>query len=125
MGNFIRTHCVWLKCICPCVFKKPKPETGLPIPEIVSFPTLGRPLPPEPVPTPPFAERCRTYLALYDYSARTPEDLSFEAGERLEVTDQSLDNWWLARSLKRGEEGRQGYIPSNYVALDCSIEAQP
>lgn len=125
MGNFIRTHCVWLKCICPCVFKKPKPETGLPIPEIVSFPTLGRPLPPDPVPTPPFAERCRTYLALYDYSARTPEDLSFEAGERLEVTDQSLDNWWLARSLKRGEEGRQGYIPSNYVALDCSIEAQP
>uniref|UniRef100_UPI00398F0612 tyrosine-protein kinase FRK n=1 Tax=Pristiophorus japonicus TaxID=55135 RepID=UPI00398F0612 len=120
MGNFIRTHCVWLRCICPCVFDKSKPKDS----EFrtVSDVTLSRPLPPQPAPQ--SSDQHRIYVALYDYSARTPEDLSFEAGERLEVTDQSLDNWWLARSLKQGA-GRQGYIPSNYVALDRSIEAEP
>ncbi|GCC28779.1 tyrosine-protein kinase FRK [Chiloscyllium punctatum] len=117
MGNFIRTHCACLRCICPCVFKPVKlkdPDRSL----SPSEPTLPRPPPPEPV-----LQR-KIYVALYDYSARTPEDLSFEAGEMLEVTDQSLDNWWLARSLWR-DDNKQGYIPSNYVALDCSIEAQP
>ncbi|XP_072107719.1 tyrosine-protein kinase FRK [Mobula birostris] len=126
MGNFIRTHCVWLKCICPCVFKKPKPnESELAVTVASGNATLSRPLPMEPAQkTSTIGDKRIIYVALYDYSARTSEDLSFEAGERLEVIDQSLDNWWLARSLKRGR-GRQGYIPSNYVAPDRSIEAEP
>ncbi|XP_072913535.1 tyrosine-protein kinase FRK [Hemitrygon akajei] len=125
MGNFIRTHCVWLKCICPCVFKKPKPnEPELPVTAVRSNAPFSRPLPAEPAQKLSIPDKRKIYVALYDYSARTPEDLSFETGERLEVIDQSLDNWWLARSLKRGD-GRQGYIPSNYVALDCSIQAEP
>nr|DAC81822.1 TPA_exp: Frk [Scyliorhinus canicula] len=117
MGNFIRTCCVCFKCICPCLFDKPKPEGPGRVSENTPT-TLSRPLPPEPA-----LPQRKIYVALYDYSARTPEDLSFEAGEKLEVTDQSLDNWWLAHSLWRGD-GRQGYIPSNYVALDSSIEAE-
>ncbi|XP_059837432.1 tyrosine-protein kinase SRK2 [Hypanus sabinus] len=125
MGNFIRTRCVWLKCICPCVFKKPKTtEPELPVTAVRSTVTFPRPLPAEPAQALSVPDRRKIYVALYDYSARTPEDLSFEMGERLEVIDQSLHNWWLARSLKRGDD-RQGYIPSNYVALDRSIEAEP
>ncbi|XP_041043965.1 tyrosine-protein kinase SRK2 [Carcharodon carcharias] len=117
MGNFIRTHCVCFRRFCPCVFHTPKPKESDRVVEN-NMPTLPQHLPPKAL------LQHKVYVALYDYSARTPEDLSFEAGEMLEVTDQSSDNWWLARSLVRGD-GRQGYIPSNYVAPDHSIEAEP
>ncbi|XP_069742917.1 tyrosine-protein kinase FRK [Narcine bancroftii] len=130
MGNFIRIHCVWLECLCPRFFRKYNPKEGelAVVKEVAGQTAAPRQLPPEPQPEPQparrFGEQRRIYVALYEYSARTPEDLSFESGERLEVTDQSLDNWWLAHSLTRGD-GRQGYIPSNYVALERTIEAEP
>uniref|UniRef100_A0A8B9NH71 SH3 domain-containing protein n=1 Tax=Accipiter nisus TaxID=211598 RepID=A0A8B9NH71_9AVES len=57
-------------------------------------------------------------------------DLSFRAGERLEVLDASHEGWWYARLfLPTGSvyPGRklQGYIPANYIAADQSIEAEP
>lgn len=61
--------------------------------------------------------------ALYDYEARTEDDLSFKKGDRMEVTgdNQNMD-WWLARHLTTGLEG---YIPSNYVTKDDnSTESQ-
>jgi fyn-related kinase len=61
-----------------------------------------------------------TYVALYSYSARTAEDLSFIKGENLQIVNNSDGDWWLARSLKTG---RQGYIPSNYVAALSSVKA--
>lgn len=54
------------------------------------------------------------YVALYDYDARTEEDLSFKKGDVLEVNPEDLGNdWWKARSRETGEEG---FVPSNYVA---------
>lgn len=53
----------------------------------------------------------RRYVGLYDYAARTADDLAFNKGDLLFVTDQNGD-WWLAKSDKSGLEG---YIPSNYV----------
>lgn len=35
--------------------------------------------------------------------------------------NNSDGDWWLARSLK---SGREGYIPSNYVAAIESVQAQ-
>ncbi len=62
------------------------------------------------------------YVALYDYDARTDEDLNFKKGEQLEIITDNQGDWWYARSRS---SGRCGYIPSNYVARLKSIEAEP
>ena len=61
------------------------------------------------------------FVALYDYEARTNEDLSFKKSERLQVIDNTDSDWWLAKSLTTYKEG---YIPSNYVAPELSVNAQ-
>uniref|UniRef100_A0A8C4R7N8 Tyrosine-protein kinase n=2 Tax=Eptatretus burgeri TaxID=7764 RepID=A0A8C4R7N8_EPTBU len=60
------------------------------------------------------------FIALYDYEARLPEDLSFKKGERFHIIN-STDDWWEARSL---ETGRTGYVPSNYMAPANSVKAE-
>lgn len=62
------------------------------------------------------------FIALYDYEARTEEDLRFKKGEHLEILDNKSGDWWYARSKKTR---LTGYIPSNYVAKLKSIEAEP
>ncbi|NXH13829.1 HCK kinase, partial [Bucco capensis] len=59
-------------------------------------------------------------LALYDYEAIHPGDLSFQKGERLKVLEEAGE-WWQARSLLTG---REGFIPSNYVARAGSLETE-
>lgn len=91
-----------------------------------------QPLPPhEPVPMPPIPQpeaptssnaSAKIFVALYDYDARTDEDLSFRKGEHLEILNDTQGDWWLARSKSTKQEG---YIPSNYVAKLKSIEAEP
>ncbi|XP_068432660.1 tyrosine-protein kinase FRK [Clinocottus analis] len=65
------------------------------------------------------------YLAQYDYSARTEEDLSFNAGDTLEALDKSHGDWWFAKAVTGVSASKQGYIPANYVALVESIDAEP
>ncbi|XP_018594643.1 tyrosine-protein kinase HCK-like [Scleropages formosus] len=55
-----------------------------------------------------------TAIALYDYEAVHHEDLSFKKGDRLKILQESGE-WWFAASPSTGKEG---YIPSNYVAKD-------
>ena len=62
-----------------------------------------------------------TYISLYDYEARTAEDLSFRKGDRLQIINNQDGDWWQARSLA---SGREGYIPSNYVAPMESIKSK-
>ncbi|KAM6915322.1 tyrosine-protein kinase FRK [Xenentodon cancila] len=83
-------------------------------------PATDRPLPP----SPPKADR-DLYIALYDYSARTEEDISFNAGDTLEALDKSTGDWWLARALTGISACKQGYIPANYVAPVESVDAEP
>ena len=64
----------------------------------------------------------KVFVALYDYDARTDEDLSFKKGEHLEIINDTQGDWWFARSKQTKHEG---YIPSNYVAKLKSIEAEP
>ncbi|XP_004673844.1 PREDICTED: tyrosine-protein kinase FRK [Condylura cristata] len=68
------------------------------------------------------------FVALFDYQARTAEDLSFHAGDKLLILDTSPQGWWFARHLEKRAEGSslqlQGYIPSNYVAEDRSLQAE-
>ncbi len=71
---------------------------------------------------PPGVSGNKVFVALYDYDARTDEDLSFKKGEHLEILNDTQGDWWFARSKATKLEG---YIPSNYVAKLKSIEAEP
>lgn len=62
------------------------------------------------------------FVALYDYEARTVEDLSFKKGEILEIINDTQGDWWYASSRTTKLEG---YIPSNYVAKVKSLESEP
>ena len=87
----------------------------------------GRIIPVPSLPAPPdlqdsLSSTAKVFVALYDYDARTDEDLSFKKGEHLEIINDTQGDWWLARSKATKQEG---YIPSNYVAKLKSIEAEP
>ena len=75
-----------------------------------------------PIPTPdvpvPIADGS-IFVALYDYSARTENELSFVKGEKLRVTSRDNENWWEAESLS---SKKLGWVPSNYVAQDAAVE---
>lgn len=51
-------------------------------------------------------------VALYSYQAQTEGDLSFSAGDRIEVVQKtgSQDDWWTGKV-----NGAQGIFPGNYV----------
>uniref|UniRef100_A0A674NBX7 Tyrosine-protein kinase Yes n=1 Tax=Takifugu rubripes TaxID=31033 RepID=A0A674NBX7_TAKRU len=61
------------------------------------------------------------FIALYEYDARTEDDLSFKKGEKFHIINNTEGDWWEARSL---DTGNSGYIPSNYVAPVDSIQAE-
>uniref|UniRef100_A0A671V189 Tyrosine-protein kinase n=1 Tax=Sparus aurata TaxID=8175 RepID=A0A671V189_SPAAU len=61
------------------------------------------------------------FVALYDYEARTSDDLSFTKGDRFQIINNTEGDWWEARSINTGQKG---YIPSNYVAPADSIQAE-
>ncbi|XP_075460034.1 proto-oncogene tyrosine-protein kinase Yrk-like isoform X2 [Ascaphus truei] len=61
------------------------------------------------------------FIALYDYDARTEDDLAFLKGEKFHIINNSEGDWWEARSLS---SGLTGFIPSNYVAPTDSIQAE-
>lgn len=83
---------------------------------------IRQPMPAIPDPGGESIPGAKIFVALYDYDARTDEDLSFRKGEHLEILNDTQGDWWLARSKKTRQEG---YIPSNYVAKLKSIEAEP
>uniref|UniRef100_A0A8C7YF12 Tyrosine-protein kinase n=1 Tax=Oryzias sinensis TaxID=183150 RepID=A0A8C7YF12_9TELE len=61
------------------------------------------------------------FVALYDYEARTSDDLTFKKGDRFQIINNTEGDWWEARSITTG---KKGYIPSNYVAPADSIQAE-
>ncbi|KAL2825005.1 hypothetical protein BDW59DRAFT_75987 [Aspergillus cavernicola] len=75
-----------------------------------------KPAPPPPKPKPSrFSASVETVTALYDYEAQAHGDLSFSAGEVIEIT-QRTDNqneWWSGKV-----DGREGQFPANYVQLN-------
>lgn len=65
------------------------------------------PPPPPPAMAKPKIETC---VALYDYAAQAEGDLSFNAGDRIELITktESSEDWWVGRL---GED--QGNFPAN------------
>ena len=58
------------------------------------------------------------YVAVYDYESRTTDDLGFKRNDLLCIINTDDEDWWFARSK---ETGKEGYIPSNYVAKANSL----
>ena len=73
------------------------------------------------IPNPASPSRGPLYIARYSYEARTTEDLSFRKGDKLEIIGGTEGDWWQARSVT---DGKEGYIPRNYVAPVASYEAE-
>ncbi|CAF3651473.1 unnamed protein product [Adineta steineri] len=61
------------------------------------------------------------YVAIFDYDARTKDDLTIKKSELLEITNRKNTAWWKAKN----EIGQEGWIPSNYVAKRDSLESEP
>lgn len=59
-------------------------------------------------------------VALFDYEAVHPDDLTFLKGDHLQLLEESGE-WWRARLTQTGQEG---YIPSNYVGRVNSLESE-
>nr|XP_032807400.1 LOW QUALITY PROTEIN: osteoclast-stimulating factor 1-like [Petromyzon marinus] len=75
-----------------------------------------KPVPPKP--TKPGV--VKVYRALYTFEPRTPDELYFEEGDILYVTDTSDPNWWKGTC-----KGRSGLVPSNYVVGAGRVHRQP
>jgi hypothetical protein len=65
--------------------------------------------PPPFVPQPSQAQKV-TVVALYDHDAEADDELSFGAGDIVEVLETSDDGWWKGRC-----KGKVGLFPVNYV----------
>ncbi|EGD74404.1 TK/ABL protein kinase [Salpingoeca rosetta] len=72
--------------------------------------TVGRP------------RKSQIYVALYDYKARTENEMSFRKGDHLNVISNDNENWWQAQHADTKEVG---WIPSNYVAPMQSLDKEP
>jgi len=59
-------------------------------------------------------------VAKFKYSSRTNDDLGFKKGEMLYILNTDDDDWWLARN----KSNKEGYIPSNHVAMVGTMNAE-
>ncbi|XP_069739990.1 protein-tyrosine kinase 6-like isoform X2 [Narcine bancroftii] len=66
------------------------------------------------------------FTALYDFRARTRDELSFQTGDEFEILNNGTRPWWLATKRKGDQEDKcTGYIPSNYIARKESVDTEP
>ncbi|KFZ52021.1 Tyrosine-protein kinase BTK, partial [Podiceps cristatus] len=80
------------------------PMLSLPLRKMVM-----KPLPPEPAPN--TGSEMKKVVALYNYLPMNVQDLQLQKGEEYFILEESHLPWWKARD----KNGREGYIPSNYV----------
>ncbi|KAI8630015.1 BAR domain-containing protein [Xylariaceae sp. FL1651] len=93
------------------------PPLGGPSSPGLAAAAAGKPKPPPPKPKPSRlggAPAVETVTALYDYSAQAEGDLSFRAGDVIEIVSrtQNENEWWTGKI-----HGRQGQFPGNYVKV--------
>ncbi|KAM4695228.1 tyrosine-protein kinase FRK [Discoglossus pictus] len=142
MGNCCRTYCSPLSCLMPCVFKT-KEKTNISNKDIViinkhvqkpentavvTFPRTDQIQRHQEnqivVHIPDGANQTDIYVALYDYQARTDEELSFLAGDKMHILNFVHSSWLKARPLAPRDKA-EGYVPANYVAPVSSMEHKP
>ncbi|NWH77104.1 ITK kinase, partial [Piaya cayana] len=52
------------------------------------------------------------FIAIYDYEAQNPQELTLQYNEEYYVIDSSEEHWWLIQD----KNGHEGYVPSSYLA---------
>ncbi|XP_029444023.1 tyrosine-protein kinase TXK-like [Rhinatrema bivittatum] len=62
-------------------------------------------------PPPPLSEEEIRVIALYDFPAKEPRDLTLRRAEEYIILQKYDPHWWKARD----QHGKEGFIPSNYV----------
>lgn len=57
--------------------------------------------------------------ALYDYSAQTEEEISFQTQDVLYILEKSDPDWHKAQLKVPNTDGPIGLIPANYIEKVC------
>jgi len=70
---------------------------------------IPSPAMPHPVPTPSTSAQSRALWG-YNENGQDPNDLSFAAGDIIEIVEETNADWWTGRL-----NGKQGLFPSTYV----------
>lgn len=65
------------------------------------------------------------YVGLWDFEARTAEELSFRAGDTFHVARKEDEWWWATRLDAAGRALAEGYVPHNYLAEKETVESEP
>ncbi|KAL2264720.1 hypothetical protein VTJ83DRAFT_7230 [Remersonia thermophila] len=95
---------------------KPAISTGSAALAAVAAKKAKPPPPPKPKPLRLAAAKVETVTALYDFSAQAEGDLSFRAGDVIEVVQRTNNEneWWTGKL-----NGKTGQFPGNYVKLNA------
>eukprot|EP00052_Salpingoeca_macrocollata_P001537 m.26114 g.26114 ORF g.26114 m.26114 type:complete len:217 (+) comp11471_c0_seq2:60-710(+) len=67
-------------------------------------------MPPPPPKLAPKPGKVQVFRALYPYQAQGDDELSFEEGDLIYISEQNASGWWKATI-----NGKTGLIPGNYV----------
>ncbi|CAE6443162.1 hypothetical protein ACGC1H_004996 [Rhizoctonia solani] len=126
-----KTHMAHLSMPTPSVpisttnstFANPRPApTPTPTQSPFSHSVNRTPLPATPIPpptsTPKPQSRPRTLTAVFDFSAKSPTELSLRNGQKLYLLPESdTQQEWI---WCRDENGKTGYAPKSYVTVDST-----
>ena len=98
------------------------PSTGKPLgrsSSLASAAASKKPPPPPPAPKPSQFSRKEYALALYDYTATADGDLTFKAGDRIEIVRKGEEGneWWNGKL-----NGAEGQFPANYTRLESGAK---
>lgn len=78
---------------------------------------------PPPPPPPPAAKAAPLkpiYVAMYDFQGQTSGELSFSAGDVIDITQKETNGWWLGK-----KDGKEGWVPENYVKEELPRSRPP
>uniref|UniRef100_A0A8D1EXJ0 non-specific protein-tyrosine kinase n=2 Tax=Sus scrofa TaxID=9823 RepID=A0A8D1EXJ0_PIG len=65
------------------------------------------------------------YMGLWDFEARTAEELSFRAGDLFHVARKEEEWWWAILLDTAGQALAEGYVPQSYLAEKETVESEP
>lgn len=125
MGECLRKTCPCLKTLWDRIYG-PSPTDGENSVKADSDSTGDglRYVQPASAPLPPQETAAALYTALWDFEARDGQELSFKAGDMLEIVSSS-GVWWSAKKIDSHGRVATGFVPFNYLARAESVESQP